>query len=218
MDCRRLKLLMMKRGKRGKRGIGLKGFMMMYRGLGLLRIRLLGRARGRRRGGTLGWNELPKLRLPSWYNLADQSKHHLNLLDRNELPSLDPLLVHPPLDHLPIDQFLYDQLLPDLLPADRMPPLVSWPIPPLLGLHVTEDRLENHRRWHPSSLLPLYLMLVYLPLRESSRPTTLSLFSHDDDGPRVLVHVDLFLRKQRLVLQTNRKPLAHTRTTRPTKD
>jgi hypothetical protein len=165
--------------------------MMMYRGLGRLRILLSGRILG---------NELNLHLLGNELDLHLLDRFHLNLLDRSELPSLDPLLVHPPLDHLPIDQFLCDQLLSELLQADRMPLLVNWTIPPLLELHAIEERLDLHRRSHPSNPPLLYPMLVYLPLRAFNRPTTLLLFSHGDDGPRVLVHADLSLRNQRLDL------------------
>ena len=194
--------------------------MMMYRGLGRVRIRLFGRGR---RGG-IGRSEQHLLRNKLDLHLLDRSKHHLDLLDWNELPSLDLLLVHPLLDHLQIDQFLSDQLLFEPLRPDLMPRLVSWTIPPLLELRVIKEKLDRRRRYHPSNPPPLYPMLVFHRLRKSSLPTTSSLFSHGDDGLKVLVREDLFLRSRRLQSnlkpvavihhpQTNRKTLARTSTT-----
>ena len=168
--------------------------MMMYRGLGRVRIRLL--CRGRR--GGMGWNEQHLLGNKLDLHLLDRSKHHLDLLDRNELPSLVLLLVHPLLDHLQIDQFLSDQLLFEPLRPDLMPRLVSWTIPPLLELRVIKEKLDRRRRYHPSNPPLLYPMLVFHRLRKSNPPTTLLLFYHADDDPRVLVREDLFLRNHRL--------------------
>lgn len=178
----------------------MKGFMMRHLGLGQLRIRRL----GRHRVGILG-NEVSTLSLFD-LNLLDWNRLDLHLLDQKKL-GLDPLLVFL-LSNLPTNQLLLQSL------PDRMLPLVNWTTRPSLEPPVTEEKLESRRRYHRSNLPPHCLTSVYHPLRRSNRPTTLSLCSQNDDDPRVLMHVDLFLRTQRLALQTDRRLLALTRTTR----